>query len=132
MRYHIDSFSYLDFMISKDGEIDEDVEMLANQEADMYKMDVADMRMLMWMCGKTRKDKIRNERLQEHLWVASMGDKIRETHLKWFGHVQHRLATVPVRKSMAMRVNGPPRGRGRPKRTWMEVIKIDLKKCNLF
>ena len=30
-----------------------------------------------------------------------------------------------------MKVDGPPRERGRPKRTWMEVVKIDMKKCNL-
>ena len=30
-----------------------------------------------------------------------------------------------------MQVNGPPRGMARPKRMWMEVVKIDLKKCNL-
>ena len=51
---------------------------------------------------------------------------------KRFGHVQHRPATTPVRKSLAMNVDGPPRGRGRPKRTWMEVVKIDMKKCGLY
>ena len=29
-------------------------------------------------------------------------------------------------------IDGPPRERGRPKRTWMEVVKIDLKKCDLY
>ena len=37
-----------------------------------------------------------------------------------------------VSKSLAMQIDGPPRGRGRPRRTWMEVVKIDLKKCDLF
>ena len=59
-------------------------------------------------------------------------DKIKETRLRWFAHVQHRLATTPVRKSFVMKVDGPPRGRGRPKRSWMEVVKIDIKKCNLY
>ena len=27
----------------------------------MHKMDVAKLRMLKWLCGKTRKDKLRNE-----------------------------------------------------------------------
>ena len=38
---------------------------------------------------------------------------------------------MPVRKSLGMEVDGPPRGRGRQKKTWMEVVKIDMKKCNL-
>ena len=43
----------------------------------MHKMDV-----LRWMCSKSRKDKIKNERLREHLGVASIGEKIRKTHLR--------------------------------------------------
>ena len=42
------------------------------------------------------------------------------------------LAMTLVRKGLAMQDDGPLRGRGRPKMTWMEVVKIDLKKCNLF
>ena len=97
----------------------------------MHKIDAAETRMLRWMCGKTRKNKIRNELFWEQLGVASIGDKIRETRLWWFGHVQCRTATAPVRKSLAVKVDDPPRGRGRPKRMCMKLVKIDLKKCNL-
>ena len=76
----------------------------------MQKMDVVKMRMLRMMCSKT-KDKIRNEHFQPHLGVASIGDKIRATRLRWFGHVQHRPIMAPVRKILAMQVDGPPRGR---------------------
>ena len=38
---------------------------------------------------------------------------------------------MPVKNSLAMQVDGPSRRRCRPKRMWMEVVKIDLKKCNL-
>ena len=31
-----------------------------------------------------------------------------------------------------MQIDGPPKGKGKPKRTWMEPVKIYLKKCNLF
>lgn len=47
--------------------------------------------MFRWMCGKNSNDKIRNEIFQEHVDVASIGDKIRETHLRWFWHVQNPL-----------------------------------------
>ena len=43
----------------------------------VHKMDVTEMRTLRWMCGKTRNDKIKNERFREHLGVAIIGDKIR-------------------------------------------------------
>lgn len=33
------------------------------------------------MCGKTRKNKIRNKHFREHLGVALLGDKTRETRL---------------------------------------------------
>ena len=38
---------------------------------------------------------------------------------------------APLKNSLAMKVDGPPRGRSRSKGTWMEVVKIDMKKCNL-
>ena len=39
---------------------------------------------------------------------------------------------APLKKSLFMQVEGPPRRRGRSKRTCMEVVMIDLKKSNLF
>ena len=48
----------------------------------------------------------------EHLGVALIEDKIREACLRWFGHVQHKPAAAPVRKSLVMKVDGPPRGKG--------------------
>ena len=40
-------------------------------------------------------------------------------------------ATLPARKDLVMQVYVPPRRRGGPKRTSIEVVKLDLKKCNL-
>ena len=71
----------------------------------LHKMGITEMRMLRWMCGRIRKDKIRNERFQEHLGIASISDKIRETRLRWFRHVQCKLATAPVRKSFTMQAD---------------------------
>ena len=50
--------------------------------------------------------------------------------MKWFRHVQRRPVMAPVRKTLFMKIDSPPRGRGRTKRTWMEVVKIDMKKCH--
>ncbi|KAF3645697.1 DNA-directed RNA polymerases II, IV and V subunit 11 [Capsicum annuum] len=43
------------------------------------------MRMLCWMCGLTRENRVRNEIIREKMRVASVEDKIREGRLRWFG-----------------------------------------------
>ena len=51
--------------------------------------------------------------------------------MRWFELVQHQPTTAPLRKGFSIEVDGPPRRRGRLKRTSMEVLRIDLRKCNL-
>ncbi|KAI8572445.1 hypothetical protein RHMOL_Rhmol01G0199200 [Rhododendron molle] len=46
------------------------------------KMIVAEIRMLMWMFGKTRRDKIRNEIIREMVRVAPIEEKLRENRLR--------------------------------------------------
>ncbi|KAH0456366.1 hypothetical protein IEQ34_014273 [Dendrobium chrysotoxum] len=62
------------------------------------KLSVAEMRMLRWMSGFTLRDRIRNEHIREKVGVAPVEDKIRESRLRWFGHVKRRPLDDPVRK----------------------------------
>ncbi|KAG5604823.1 hypothetical protein H5410_026315 [Solanum commersonii] len=101
------------------------------KNAHVQKMHVAEMRMLRWMCGHTRSDKIRNEVIREKVGVASMVDKLREARLRWFGHVKRRGADAPVRRCEGLVVEGTRRGRGRPKKYWGEVIRQDLAQLHL-
>ncbi|XP_070050476.1 uncharacterized protein [Nicotiana tomentosiformis] len=57
------------------------------KKSHVQKMKVAEMRMLRWMCGHTRKDKNWNEVNRDKVGVASMKDKLRESRLRWFEHV---------------------------------------------
>ncbi|KAD3640381.1 hypothetical protein E3N88_29604 [Mikania micrantha] len=59
------------------------------------KLETAEMRMLRWMCGHTRLDRIRNEVFRERLQVANISDKVREGRLRWFGHVRRRSQLAP-------------------------------------
>ncbi|WMV16256.1 hypothetical protein MTR67_009641 [Solanum verrucosum] len=94
-------------------------------------MHVAEMRMLRWMCGNTRSDKIRNEVIREKVGVASVVDKLREARLRWFGHVKRRCADAPVRRCEGLVVEGMRRGRGRLKKYWGEVIRQDLAQLHI-
>ncbi|KAL5148302.1 Transcriptional adapter ADA2a [Glycine soja] len=90
------------------------------------KVGVAEMRMLRWMCGKTRQDKIRNEAIRERVGVAPIVEKMVENRLRWFGHVERRPIDSVVRRVDQMERRQTIRGRGIPKKTIREVIKKDL------
>ncbi|XP_035841304.1 uncharacterized protein LOC118488194 [Helianthus annuus] len=76
------------------------------KKAQARKMDVAEMRMLRWMYGHTRLDRIRNEDFRERLGVANISDKIKEGRLRWFEHVKRRQLTTPVRVVEGLIVEG--------------------------
>ena len=59
------------------------------------------------MCNKTRKDKIRNECFRKHLGLGSIDDILGEICLRWFEHVQRRLATALLTKCFSIQVDGP-------------------------
>ncbi|KAG5627424.1 hypothetical protein H5410_012642 [Solanum commersonii] len=90
------------------------------KNAYVQKMHVAEMRMLRWMCGHTRSDKIRNEVIREKVGVASVVDKLRKARLRWFGHVKRASLRCPSEEV-----------EGRPKKYWGEVIKQDLAQLHL-
>jgi hypothetical protein len=54
----------------------------------VHELSVLEMRILIWMSGNTRKDKIRNEVIHSKLWVAIVEKKMKEGCLRWFSHVQ--------------------------------------------
>jgi len=56
------------------------------------------MRMIRWICGNTRLDKISNEVIIGKLGVTSIEDKIRDARLRWFGHIRMRSVDAPVRR----------------------------------
>lgn len=53
-------------------------------------MNVAEMKMLRWMCMQAWRDKIRNEDIRGKVGVASVVDKMRKEGMRWFGHVKRR------------------------------------------
>ncbi|XP_070046656.1 uncharacterized protein LOC142169634 [Nicotiana tabacum] len=96
------------------------------KKSHVQKMSIAEMRMLRWMCGHTRKDKIRNKVIRDKVGVASVEDKLRELRLRWFGHVRRREIDAMVRRCERLTMAGLRKGWGRPKNYWGEVIRQDM------
>ena len=101
-------------------------ETWALKRAQEKKLEVAEMRMLRWMCGVTKLDKIRNERMRGTTKVGEITKKVQERRLKWYGHVMRREEhyVQELRRAMVMKVQGR-RKRGRPKRRWLDKVKDD-------
>ena len=105
-------------------------ETWALKKAQEKKLEVAEMRMLRWMCGVTKLDKIRNERIRGTTKVGEITKKVQERRLKWYGHVTRREEHYIGRRAMVMKVQGR-RKRGRPKRRWLDKVKDDIKENRL-
>ena len=65
-------------------------ETWALKKAQEMKLEVAEMIMLRWMCGVTKLDKIRIERIRGTTKVGDITKKVQERRLKWYGHVMRR------------------------------------------
>ena len=87
-----------------------------------------DRAMIRWICGVKPSDDPSMDELHAKLGICDLAILVRERRLRWFGHVMRsngeinrvRSRPVPGRK-----------GPGRPKKTWEECVKQDLKVCAL-
>jgi len=87
--------------------------------------------MLWWFCGHIRRDKVQNEVIRDRVGVAPIEEKLTQHWLRWFEHVQRRPPKAPVHSGVLKRAENVKRGRGRPKLTWDESVKKDLKEWNI-
>ncbi|CAH0703262.1 unnamed protein product [Spodoptera exigua] len=59
-------------------------ECWALKKTDEKRLHVAEMRMLRWMCGVTRMDKVRNEYIRGSLKVAPVTEKLQGNRWSWW------------------------------------------------
>ena len=101
------------------------LETVAVRKKQTKEMEVAEMKMLRFAMGLTRKDKIRNEYIRSTVEVQRLGMKMREGRLRWYGHVMRRDKEYVARKMIEMELPGKRR-RGRPKRRFLNLVKEDM------
>ncbi|XP_070005283.1 uncharacterized protein [Nicotiana sylvestris] len=102
------------------------VECWPVKNSHVQKMRVARMRMLRWMCGCTKRYRIKNEAIRDRVGVTSAEDKMRESRPRWFGHIKRRSIDAPVRRCERLAMESLRRDRGRPKKYWGKVIRQDM------
>jgi len=88
------------------------------------------MRTVRWMCGIKLKDRFPSKELRERLGVDDIALVLQQNRLRWYGHVLRKEDDDWVKKCTEYEVEDP-RPRGRPKRTWREVVKKDCQACKL-
>ena len=102
------------------------LETMAVTKKQVEEMEVAEMKMLRFAMGVTRKDKIRNEYIGGTVKVERLGMKMREGRLRWYGNVIRRDHEYVGKRVMEMELPGKT-NRGRLKRRFLDVVKEDLK-----
>ena len=90
----------------------------------------AEMRMVRWMRGVKLKDRIPSTGLRDRLGIEDIISVIQQNRLRWYGHVMQKEDNDWVKKCMEYEVEGV-RPRGRPKKTWTEIVQKDCQACKL-
>ena len=106
------------------------LETVAVIKKQVVEMKIAEMKMLRFAMGVTRKDKIRNEHIRSTVKIERLGMQMREGKLRWYGHVMRRDREYVGRKMIEMELPRKRR-RGRPKRRFLDVVKEDMKEVGV-
>ena len=84
--------------------------------------------MVRWICGVIDDHEVSADTLCAMLGVQEVTAALRTRRLRCFGHVARSSSCINSITSMKI---PSARRRGRPKKTWSECVKADMKMCNL-
>ena len=103
-------------------------ETWATTDADLKRLQRNDRAMVRWICGTKPTDEAPTELLCTKLGIQGVIDALRARRLRWYGHVMRSTACINSVTNMRLPCPGKRR---RPRKTWSECIKADLKSYNL-
>ena len=82
------------------------LETVAVTKKQVEEMEVAEVKMLRFAMGVTRKDRIRNEHIRGTVKVERLERKMREGKLRWYEHVVRRDQEYVERRVREMELPG--------------------------
>ena len=74
------------------------------------------------------REKKTSAEVRDRMGIQAIGSVLNRNRLKWFGHVKRKEKKDWVRKYMHMEIW---RWEGRSRKTWLEVVKNDIRHCGL-
>ena len=95
---------------------------------DLQQLRRNDRSMVGWICGVRDDDEVSADTLCGMLGVQEVTVALRTRRLRWYGHVARSSSCINFITSMTI---SSARKRGRPKKTWSECVKTDMKMCSL-
>lgn len=96
-------------------------ESWTNTESDSSRISAVQMKCLRRIAGKTRWDRIRNERIRKELHQEPVMKRVENRQLAWYGHIRRMKETRKVRQFLEAKPQGR-RTKGRPRKTWEETV----------
>ena len=84
-------------------------------EKQVGRMEGAELKMLKWALGVTRKNKMKNKYVRGTAKIAKLGDKLRGTRLRWYEHVKRREEGYVRKRIMEMAIPGKKKEVGQTK-----------------
>ena len=82
--------------------------------------------MIRWICGVKISDRLASAELIKKLGIEDIKVLLRRRRLRWAGHVERKDGSDWVKKCVDFNVDGC-RQKGRPRKSWMEVVCRDMK-----
>ena len=97
-------------------------ETWAPTSSDLHHLQRGDRAMICWMCGVTTKDQVSSQDLLERMQLDNLAKVLRTWWLRRHGHAER--SDGWLKKVQKLNPTGGS-GRGRPKKTWTEVIDME-------
>ena len=102
-----------------------EMETVAMTKKQVGEMEVAELKMVRWTLGVTKKDKIRNEYVRGTAKIAKLGDKLRGRKVTLVQTREEERRRLRWEKKVKIAIRGK-RKRGRPKRRCMDLVRKNM------